>query len=110
MVVTASDGKRELLEAFEAGADDFITKPPDPHELVARLRALVRRCEGLSVAPTGTDDSGHAGQAEPAELLDEQSDGVVVGHGASSKSTGKPGSCRGRRRVMRSRSTVMPPV
>lgn len=43
IVVTASTKEQDLLRAFEAGADDFITKPFSSRELVVRIRAIVRR-------------------------------------------------------------------
>lgn len=39
IVLTAHTDKERLVEAFEAGADDYVTKPFDHQELVARLRA-----------------------------------------------------------------------
>jgi two-component system, cell cycle response regulator len=39
MLLTAKDKQEEILEGLEAGADDYITKPFDFHELVARLRS-----------------------------------------------------------------------
>jgi len=36
------------LRGFQLGADDFLTKPFDRRELIARLRAIVRRAEGLA--------------------------------------------------------------
>lgn len=41
VMVTAS-GPEERLEALQAGADDFVTKPFDQSELLARIRSLVR--------------------------------------------------------------------
>ena len=43
MVVTARSAEMDRLLGFEHGADDYLTKPFSPRELVARLRALVRR-------------------------------------------------------------------
>jgi class 3 adenylate cyclase len=42
IMVTASGAQRERLRALEIGADDFITKPFDQAELVARVRSLAR--------------------------------------------------------------------
>jgi two-component system, OmpR family, response regulator CpxR len=41
--LTARNAERDLITGFEAGADDYISKPFRPHELLARVRALLRR-------------------------------------------------------------------
>jgi DNA-binding response OmpR family regulator len=43
LMLTAKDGEWDQLEAFENGADDYVTKPFSFAVLVARLRALIRR-------------------------------------------------------------------
>jgi two-component system, OmpR family, response regulator MprA len=51
LILTARDGTREKVQHFEAGADDYLTKPFALQELLARLRALLRR-----VVPAEGDD------------------------------------------------------
>ena len=43
VMVTVRDGESDIVQALEAGADDYITKPFRFGELVARLRAVLRR-------------------------------------------------------------------
>ena len=48
LVLTARDGWQAKVEALEAGADDYVTKPFHIEEVVARLQALMRRNSGLA--------------------------------------------------------------
>jgi two-component system KDP operon response regulator KdpE len=43
LMLTVRDGERNKIEALDAGADDYITKPFSVPELAARLRSAVRR-------------------------------------------------------------------
>jgi len=43
LMLTAKDGEWDQVEALDAGADDYVTKPFSHPVLVARIRALVRR-------------------------------------------------------------------
>jgi DNA-binding response OmpR family regulator len=43
--LTAKTGETDRIRGLEIGADDYITKPFSPRELVARLKAVLRRCE-----------------------------------------------------------------
>jgi two-component system response regulator MprA len=43
LMLTARDAVPQRVEGLEAGADDYLLKPFDPDELIARLRALLRR-------------------------------------------------------------------
>ena len=47
LMLTSRDTERDKLAGFEAGADDYLTKPFSLPELHARLKALVRRAAGL---------------------------------------------------------------
>jgi len=46
LLLTARDTSRQKVDGLDAGADDYLVKPFDLDELLARLRALVRRSEG----------------------------------------------------------------
>jgi len=48
VVLTARDTELDKLLGLELGADDYVTKPFSPRELVARVRAVLRRSERLS--------------------------------------------------------------
>ena len=43
IMLTAKDDERDMLAGFGAGVDDYITKPFSPPELMARVRAVMRR-------------------------------------------------------------------
>lgn len=45
LILTAKGEEIDKLIGFELGADDYVTKPFSPRELVARLRAVLRRAE-----------------------------------------------------------------
>jgi DNA-binding response OmpR family regulator len=46
LVLTARDAIPDRVRGLDLGADDYVVKPVDLHELAARLRALVRRAHG----------------------------------------------------------------
>src|SRR5690606_6169255 len=46
LLLTARDAVRDRVRGLDAGADDYLTKPFSPEELLARIRALARRAAG----------------------------------------------------------------
>jgi len=46
LVATARDSVQQRIEGLDAGADDYVLKPYDLEELLARIRALLRRAAG----------------------------------------------------------------
>jgi two-component system response regulator RegX3 len=65
IMLTAKDGEIDKVVGLELGADDYVTKPYSSRELLARVRAVLRRRQVAAPAP-----------AEPAE--DEADDGVLA--------------------------------
>jgi DNA-binding response OmpR family regulator len=49
LILTARDAVEDRVAGLRAGADDYLLKPFDLNELVARLQALLRRAAGRSV-------------------------------------------------------------
>src|SRR5512133_761844 len=50
LILTARDGWHEKVAGIDAGADDYLSKPFHMEELLARLRALIRRAGGHASA------------------------------------------------------------
>lgn len=56
ILLTARASEADKVQGLEAGADDYVTKPFSPRELIARIKAVLRRR-----APHATDDPVEAG-------------------------------------------------
>lgn len=60
LMLTARDATRERVRGLDTGADDYLVKPFDLDELLARLRALIRRAVGqtrnvIEIGPVAVD-------------------------------------------------------
>jgi len=45
IMITAKDGEEDIVDGLETGADDYIAKPFSMMELIARIKAVLRRCD-----------------------------------------------------------------
>ena len=74
VLLTAKNQREDLLEGLEAGADDYVTKPYNPRELILRVKALLKRIfhfqdnpgasEYIQVGPLSIDLSRHEVQID----------------------------------------------
>ena len=51
IMLTAKTGEQDKVQGLETGADDYLAKPFSTRELIARIRALLRRSTGLDDTP-----------------------------------------------------------
>jgi len=74
LVLTARDAVPDRIRGLDLGADDYVIKPVDLHELAARLRALVRRAHGqpherLSMRGVVLDPAARTVRLDGADVL-----------------------------------------
>jgi len=74
IMLTARVEECDRLAGLEVGADDYVTKPFSPRELVARVRAVLRRVEPGTV---------HADVLRRADLVIDPSKMTVTGNGSA---------------------------
>jgi len=76
IMLTARGEEEDRIRGLEVGADDYITKPFSPRELVARIRAVLRRVRGeggerpIEIEGLTLDPAGHrvSANGEPLEM------------------------------------------
>ncbi|NKC05226.1 response regulator transcription factor [Brucella haematophila] len=73
LLLTARDLPQQRVEGLDGGADDYLTKPFDLEELLARLRAVLRRRDGRadSILKSGPIE------VDPAAMVVRGSDGPI---------------------------------
>lgn len=73
IMLTARAEERDKVSGLEGGADDYITKPFSPRELVARIQAVLRRANSsgddvISAGVLELDTAGHRVQSDGSEI------------------------------------------
>jgi len=74
LMLTARDGVSDRVGGLDAGADDYLVKPFAYEELLARVRALLRR-----VDPDGRERLGFGPLTMDVDAMEVRSDGELVG-------------------------------
>ena len=81
IMLTARDGELDKVLGLSMGADDYVVKPFSPRELVARVRAMLRRpraSEDRSASATPPRERTHGGLTLDAEARTVRVDGQLV--------------------------------
>ena len=100
--LTSKDDEIDRIVGLELGGDDYVTKPFSPRELVARVRAVLRRAPPAGAPASGAAVSapaipeGGAGSAAPA----------AAGFAAPSRTGGEPPGAEAPRRLVHGRLDV----
>jgi len=88
IVLTALDDERDKVTVLDLGADDYLTKPFGVEELLARVRAVLRRTQGEIVTPASSskrfgdltiDLTGHVVQLRGTEVRLSPTEFAVLG-------------------------------
>jgi DNA-binding response OmpR family regulator len=58
LILTAKTGEEDRIAGLELGADDYVTKPFSPQEVVLRVQAILRRAGGAAAAGSGERSFG----------------------------------------------------
>jgi diguanylate cyclase (GGDEF)-like protein len=69
LFLTSLDGKHQIVEALSAGADDYLVKPFDPGELIARVRAGLRLVQLQSRLRAANGVLSHLAMTDPLTEL-----------------------------------------
>jgi two-component system catabolic regulation response regulator CreB len=80
--LTARDGEIDRVLGLELGGDDYVPKPFSPRELVARVRAILRRANANgAAAPLASSAAKPAEAGKPAALIHDDRRKVIHCHG-----------------------------
>jgi two-component system catabolic regulation response regulator CreB len=79
LFLTARDGEMDRILGLELGGDDYVTKPFSPREIVARVRAILRRAgPGNHLPPAGAATAPAAGLRHDPAAMRIHCDGTTL--------------------------------
>ena len=82
IMLTASSDDLDMIVGLEVGADDYVTKPYNPRELLARIRAVLRRVRGMGAEPATMGSEVQMGRCrlnlETRRLYDAEGTEVAI--------------------------------
>jgi DNA-binding response OmpR family regulator len=71
LIVTARDGLDDRVKGLDTGADDYLVKPFEPEELLARIRVLLRRKSGRAQSRLTAGNLSYSAESRQFYLDDE---------------------------------------
>lgn len=77
LMLTAKDDELEKIIGLELGADDYMTKPFSPREVLARMKAILRRTEKSSSSSSEADEAEAKSASKTSEFVVEEK--VTIG-------------------------------
>lgn len=82
IMLTAKDDEIDKVLGLELGADDYMTKPFSPREVVARVKAVLRRTESVPVLTNGTveDQQETSFVFGPLKVYPDRHEALLNGH------------------------------
>ncbi|MGY3804954.1 response regulator transcription factor [Pigmentibacter ruber] len=81
ILLTARSQEKDKVEGFEAGADDYITKPFSPRELMLRVNALLRRSHALKFQTSHNPSSKEGEKINPSQDPFDQNISKIISVG-----------------------------
>lgn len=71
IIVTANESSADVITGLECGADDYVTKPFQPKELAARIRAHLRRSQSVPDSTAVATAAAHSAAERPIAEVDQ---------------------------------------
>ena len=98
--LTAHAAEAERVLGFELGADDYVTKPFSPRELVARVRAVLRRAHAGHATPSDTAGFEHDAEGHRIRFRSHWLDLTRYEYGLLAALLQRPGAVLSRAQLM----------